>query len=356
MGSRASSRKPDLVRVLEAAYAVDDSEPAWLKGLVDAIRPAVEDGLGMAAYVYDTADRPFRIRHLLVEDCPVDASGIAMLQDQSHDDFVRSSWINRAAMTASETPGYDTHPGVLEVFHPAGIRDVMVVNALDPLGVGCWVGAPLRRVRRLEGEERERWNRVATHVRASLRLRLRLAARGNGNGRGARNGAGTNEGSAAAGEPERGGDAAAEAVLRADGEAVHLEPAAEASRGALRDAVLGIHRARTVLRDDPDRALPSWKALVRARWTLVDDVEADGTHYIVARANALDDAKLISRLSFRERQVVACLAMGHTNKEAAYELGLSHSTVRVLVARACAKLGAPTREQLGGTSRRESVG
>jgi DNA-binding NarL/FixJ family response regulator len=38
----------------------------------------------------------------------------------------------------------------------------------------------------------------------------------------------------------------------------------------------------------------------------------------------------------REQQVVALATLGRTNKFIAYELGLAHSTVRVLMARACA--------------------
>jgi DNA-binding CsgD family transcriptional regulator len=109
--------------------------------------------------------------------------------------------------------------------------------------------------------------------------------------------------------------------------------------------VLGIERARGVLRNDADRALPTWRALVQARWSLVDEFQADGQRYVLARTNGLSSQGM-SLLTPRERQVSACIAMGHSNKEAAYELGLSHSTVRVLVARACAKLGARTRVEL----------
>ncbi|MBX3192378.1 MAG: hypothetical protein KF819_35635 [Labilithrix sp.] len=323
-------RDPDLVSVLEAAYAVDQSEPAWLTGLLAALRPALDEGLGIAAYVYDTADRPFRIRNLTVDGCPVDDAGIAKLQDSSYDAYVRRSWIARAAMMASETPGFETHPGVLEVFNPVGIRDLMVVNCLDPIGVGCWIGAPRAALGRLDDGDRERWNRVAAHVRSSLRLRLRLAT-------------------GVATEPEASGHA--EAVLTRDGGVVDLRGAAEDARAALCDAVRDLGRARGELRHDPDRALPSWPALVRARWTLVEDFHADGQRYILARTNALH-TKPIDRLSQRERQVVACLSMGMTNKEAAYELGLSHSTVRVLVSRASAKLGAKAREDLVAEYRR----
>jgi DNA-binding CsgD family transcriptional regulator len=51
-------------------------------------------------------------------------------------------------------------------------------------------------------------------------------------------------------------------------------------------------------------------------------------------------------LSGREREVVALACAGHENKAIAFELGLAHSTVRVLMARAARKIGARTRQGL----------
>ncbi|MEO6097530.1 MAG: LuxR C-terminal-related transcriptional regulator [Fibrobacteria bacterium] len=45
----------------------------------------------------------------------------------------------------------------------------------------------------------------------------------------------------------------------------------------------------------------------------------------------------------RERQVAALAELGRSNKVIAYELGLGHSTVRVLLARAAGKPGVKTR-------------
>ena len=61
----------DIVGAIEAAYAIDLPDPAWLAGLVEAVRPSLEDGLGMGAYLYDTFERPFRV-HNLMHDTPVD--------------------------------------------------------------------------------------------------------------------------------------------------------------------------------------------------------------------------------------------------------------------------------------------
>lgn len=314
----------DAVRVLEATYAIDQPERAWLSGVVEAIRPAIEDGLGMAAYIYDASARPLAVREPIL-DCPLDAQGLSVLMSGSSEDYVRGAWLAKVAATASETAGFAEHPGVAQVFHPVGIRDVMVINALDPLGIGCLVGAPLRRLRTLTEHERERWERVGAHLQAALRLRLRLAT------------------------PEASKEADAsgkvEAVLTRDSKIEHIEASARGAEESLKQAVVDIERARRTLRKKPDRALGSWRTLVRARWTLVHDFEAAGDRYIVARSNG-PSANGPPMLSARERQVLGCLAMGHSLKVIAYELGLSHSTIRVLLARARAKLGAKDRVEL----------
>jgi DNA-binding NarL/FixJ family response regulator len=96
---------------------------------------------------------------------------------------------------------------------------------------------------------------------------------------------------------------------------------------------------------DPERAIESWRVLVKAEFTLLDQFDTDGKRYIVARANA-PDARGPEVLTARERQVVQLASLGYTNKVIAYSLGLSGSTVRVLVSRAATRLGAATREEL----------
>jgi len=323
---------PDLISVVEAAYNVDVPESEWLRAIVEALRPTLEDGLGMFAYLYDTSERPFRV-HSLMHDTPVDANGVAMLTAEVNDEYVRKSWRSPSVAMASETEGYSDHPAVHEVFFPHGIQDVFTINARDDVGVGAWIGAPLRKLMVMNEDVRARWTRVAAHVRAALRLRLRLAGKGT-------DGDGTN--------------GKAEAVLRPNGTIEHLEGDASSAKAALRQAVLGMRSARGELRGDPDRALPAWRALVKARWSLVDDFESGGEHYIVARANSVASSGL-GLLSSREAQVVACLANGLTNKEAAYELGISDSTVRVLVVRASQKLKVSGREALIAAYRAEAL-
>jgi two-component system response regulator FixJ len=54
----------------------------------------------------------------------------------------------------------------------------------------------------------------------------------------------------------------------------------------------------------------------------------------------------ISRLTGRERQVVAFASLGHTNKVIAYELGISPYTVGVFLYRAARKLRVASRKEL----------
>ena len=89
----------------------------------------------------------------------------------------------------------------------------------------------------------------------------------------------------------------------------------------------------------------AWKGLVDARWTLVEQFESDGKRYIVARENAPSPPGL-SALTLRERQVIGYAALGHDNKAIAYELGIAHSTVKVLMARGASRLGVRSRTEL----------
>jgi len=56
-------------------------------------------------------------------------------------------------------------------------------------------------------------------------------------------------------------------------------------------------------------------------------------------------------LTPRERQVLAVRQQGHSNKSAAHELGLSSSTVRVLLARGLKKLRVRTLAELAERGR-----
>jgi DNA-binding CsgD family transcriptional regulator len=128
-------------------------------------------------------------------------------------------------------------------------------------------------------------------------------------------------------------------VLHAVGPA--CEPDAQ---GDLRQAAAARDQARRRRNNGP-AALERWQPLTGQRWTLVDSFMSSGTRYVVARENR-PEVRGLATLTDRERQVVAYLAMGQSNKEAAYALGISDVTVRVLIRRAASKLGVRSRDSL----------
>lgn len=168
---------------------------------------------------------------------------------------------------------------------------------------------------------RDLWMRLASHVGAALRLREAY-------------------------EPRAGIEGAA-AVLSPTGRLEHGEDSTIAARDDLARAAKDMDRARGKLRRlDPDEASSLWRAMVRSEWSLVDWIDHDGKRFVLAHDNRIAGPVDLRPLTDREHQVVACAAMGHSNKLIAYDLGLSTGTVSVLLARAAAKLGVSGRVAL----------
>jgi len=80
-------------------------------------------------------------------------------------------------------------------------------------------------------------------------------------------------------------------------------------------------------------------------WERLCDIETSSARYVVLRQPHQPTGGL-RPLTERERQVVRLSADGNSPKEIAYELGVSHSTVRVLLMRAAQKYGVRTRSEL----------
>jgi DNA-binding NarL/FixJ family response regulator len=139
-----------------------------------------------------------------------------------------------------------------------------------------------------------------------------------------------------------------EAIFEPGGKLCHARGQArcDSAREVLRDAVRRIDGARTRAgRGDPESALSSWQGLISGRWSLVDRFEADGRRYVVALRNDPEVARPPG-LSRREAQVAEYLALGHSEKEIAYTLGLSQSAISRRVSSAVRKLGLRSRAEL----------
>jgi DNA-binding CsgD family transcriptional regulator len=319
MGSR--KRNMTVVSLIETAYADEASEQAWLEAIVACAKPDIDQGFGACAYIYDAVRTPLEVGTVVTDGAPFLESMVRGTVAQADEAYVAKTWRTLSFATASEIAPLREVPQA-KPFVDMGIEDMLAINAYDPSGFGVWLGAPLSRVTRLRPAEAKTWMRVAAHLATAFRLRRRP-------------------------ESLRGVDRAA-AVLSPEGKVEHAsgDAALVGARKALQESVGRIERARGSLREtDPDSAVEGWQALTDARWSIVDHFERGGRRYLVAVENAPAVAGP-DVLSTREQQVLSAAAAGRSNKLIAYELGLSDSTVRVLLARAAKKLRVRTRAEL----------
>jgi DNA-binding NarL/FixJ family response regulator len=89
--------------------------------------------------------------------------------------------------------------------------------------------------------------------------------------------------------------------------------------------------------------------LVAGQWSLVDHWESDGRRYVAAYSNRLG-LRDPRGLTPTEQSVLRYLALGATNKEASYALGLSGKTVSNSVTQILKKLGLKSRVELASLS------
>jgi DNA-binding NarL/FixJ family response regulator len=282
----------DLIDIVERAYCVQDDDTTWLAGVLAATSQHLDAGLGSLACLYDR-NAPEVVSKFLEVD--IDAHIVASLRGP-------------ITQLAAQSGG------------PLRFDDIFGVHAANPDGTGAYLGFPLPRMHRLGKNIDARWSLIAAHLAAGLRLQrtARRIALDN-----------------------------AEAVLSPDGsKLLSASAAVEPAREALRRHALRIDRARGALRRrSPDLALDAWQALIEGRWSLVDYFDSDGKRFLLAMPNApttLDPRAL----SDEERPVLHYIAMGHSNKLIAYELGIPIGTVASRSAVILRKLGVASRVEI----------
>lgn len=327
----------DLVRIIEAAYDGAGSERAWLRGIVEAAAPLLEQGLGLTGYLVDvrgggpprphtpiTLGGPKRWRPLW------EAMNEAGRWDREIEEVYGNQLPVETMSTALGGRAFAALDRVVsELGHPLGMRDWLAIKAIDPAGFGCVVSAPLPALTKASPSLQRRWGRIAAHLAAGLRLRRSLRR--------------TRSRDDALGS--------ADAVFGADFRLQHAQGAAETreAREMLRTAAMAIDRARGRLRRrDPDEAVSLWRGLVDGRWSVLDHFDRDGRRYLVARENA-PSMPPHAALTERERAIVGLAALGRSNKLIAYELGVADSAVSMALSRSAKKLGVRSRAELIAT-------
>jgi DNA-binding CsgD family transcriptional regulator len=317
----------DPIHVLEALYALEQPRETWFRGVLKAAASAFDRGAGVGFLLYDVSGDAPRID--AIDGVNVETLNVRVGLDTHYDPEFATEILNSYRRDVCATMAEHVHDprqlrALRDRYKQTGVRDQLLVNGASLSGFGCALYVFSKTSLCLSPTERELMTRIAAHLSSAYRLKRRLEQATN---------------------PR---EKFVEAVLKVDGQLEHAETTASTSESlqSLTDAVKRREWARGASgRNDPNKAMAAWKPMVGARWSLADRYEHNGTRYIAARENAPSQGGP-EALSPRERQVSSLAELGHSNKLIAYELGLAHSTVRVLLARAAAKMGVRTRSEV----------
>jgi DNA-binding CsgD family transcriptional regulator len=318
----------DLLAIVEAAYRVDVTDDEWLRGIAAACRPALDEGFGLCVFEFQhQMGCPPQILRASLLGIPDELAKMygSVFKGMAPDVQVRP-FTHGPCTTGSQMMGqrgeFVHNEYMQRHVHRFGMYDSVWITAAEPSGSGCGIHSGRPHVGWASRPFRERWARVASHLAAATRIRGRLR--------------------------DAGALPPVEAIVATDGTLLHAEgPAQEPeARARLRRAVLDVEQARgSHARSDALSSLRGWQGLVDGRWSLLDEFESSGKRYVVARENAPRPPGP-GAFTERERQVVGYAALGHDNKIIAYDLGIAHATVKVLMARAAAKLGVGSRGEV----------
>jgi DNA-binding CsgD family transcriptional regulator len=307
-----------LLDVLEALYAWESSAPEWIANIVHSLTGFWNRRGWTVGFVYDAADpRRFKTEHVTFANAP----------DRVKDLMTKGlaapppGFVVRTFRTMSIGFGRSIAAEVGPFFREMerhGTFDIFGINGRDPIGLGCFVGFGVPSGTSLASDELVIFDRIAAHLSSAHRCRKRIQST-----------------AAAFGSPE--------ALAPPHRRSVERNGAAKAEppHRAIGRPILSMQQLKP--RREADTA-GSWRRSVATRWTLIDAAAEGGRNYVVDRENELTAAGL-QLLTPRERQVAASIAVGRSTKEVAYDLGISSSTVRVLLTRLYARLGVSSRRE-----------
>ncbi len=317
-------RKPkpnDLISIAEACYEETGADRDWLRHLLERAQPVLDQGggLGLSLVKENGAGRGIAL-----------SEGLGALED-----MLRLSWpvIEQLDEATYREFFYPGKPVVLASSLVAGFALparrafsslLEYADASDLLGllgypIDGWAFSLFMALgrRRLSPQVKASLLRLRIHVEAGIRLRVIPRS-------------------------------AAVAVIHPDGRLVHAEGDALAhiARTELRTQATTIERVRGgKQRVDAHRALAVWRALVQGRWSVVERVEHDGKRLYYAFENAPQTRERHGLGPGNSRILTAALR-GLSNKEIAYEIGCSNSSVSNVLAACARRLGFTGREQL----------
>jgi DNA-binding NarL/FixJ family response regulator len=325
-----------LVGFLEAVYSLELDDRGWLEKVLWALAELCGGAHHYVGFFYDASNvHDFKLWNVSMPDAPQElGEAFGLFQGIVQNPAFVSTTFRSLHVGSARRTGMPYMGAVLAARERTGWGDIFNINGLDPSGVGCNVTIGMRVPEYAPGPEHvAMYRRLASHLAAAFRVRRRLGV--------------AQQGADSARKPDSGIDGA-EAILDEKGRFVHAVGQAldKVAQERIRSSAASIDVARTKSARSAGRsALERWHPLTGARWTLVDSFEENGRRYVVARENQAHTEGLTA-LTDRERQIVLHAAIGFSNKQIAYALGISDTTVRVLMARAANRMGLRTRREL----------
>ncbi len=304
--------------VVEAAYSLTEDDNQWLARILELATPDLDRGRGTNAFTCEVAAATLSMGPAYAERSldPLWSQQVAefnrTVPAASFEVLGRSGvlcggFLELAGNVPAIMAHFDAIPGNV------GIADAFTLFVQDGEGYGINLAAPAHGRVRLHPRVSGIWRRVGVHLASAMRLRRHL--------------------SALKSEPE--------ALLAPSGDVAHAEGRVRknpTARQLLSRAVRGVERARTAKeRRDPEHALELWRGLVAGEWSLVDHWEQDGRRYLAAYRNRphVQDPRALTQ---QERLVLRFAALGASNKDIAFTLGLSTTSVGMAISQITRKL------------------
>ncbi len=319
-------RAAQAIDVVETAYRLDGTENAWLAALLEQAGKDLDTGDGVYGFTGndtapDFAKSPVFVerevnREFLSRIATLNAEAPNAISELLRKRLVTCGGLEQILGRNSPVVGH--FRGLMA---DAGVVDGFCMFAQDARGGSVTLSAPSSAVVTPSPRVRGVWLRVGLHVVAGLRLRRKLSASA----------------------------AQRDALFSPSGALEDASPSVSndhEARRALTEAVRAMDQARRAsVRNSPEKALELWRALVAGKWSLVDHWEQGGRRYIAAYPND-SGARDPRALTETERSVLRYVALGATNKELSYALGLSEKTASNAVTRILKKLKVRSRVDL----------
>ncbi|MBX3192404.1 MAG: helix-turn-helix transcriptional regulator [Labilithrix sp.] len=323
--SRGDIRALSAIDVVESAYRLDGAETEWLDRVVACARPDLDTGLGVYAFT-SAGDAPNIQSSPVFVQHGLDGGFAQLLADLDSRgagpayDRLRARLISCGGLEQFFGARSDVVVTYRSLMKPQSIDDGFFVFAQDDEGTVVNLAAPSRRTVTPPPRVRGIWAKVGLHLAAALRLRRKLAH-----------------------------DTVRDALLDPSGTmhdagvSVKDDPTA---RDVLSRAVRAMEQARsTKMRAEPEHALQLWRGLVAGEWSLVEHWESDGRRYLAAYRNR-SELRDPRALNPTERSLLKYVALGATNKQIAYALGLPTGTVSSSIMQILRKLRLSRRVDL----------